>query len=182
MVFMVLTALFISLFTQPPQQSDTSIVEGFVRTAGTSLPIPGAEVNVFEASSNGRIQTITDADGHFRLAVQPGQYRVIATKQGFSSPAFRPIEPAPASIVTAFAGQRASMDFQLVPEGTVTGRVFDPEGRPMEGISVTLSRLGWTGTGQRKWFHVARRFCRTDGSRGEWPRRTHYRRRAFAAK
>jgi hypothetical protein len=55
----------------------------------------------------------------------------------------------PAMRITALAGQRASANFQLLPTGTVTGRVFDPEGRPMEGVSVTLSRLSWTGDGRR---------------------------------
>jgi len=59
------------------------------------------------------------------------------------------MEPAPTTTLTAFAGQRASVAFQLVPTSTITGRVFDAEGHLIEGASVMLSRLTWTGDGQR---------------------------------
>src|SRR6516162_2120863 len=136
MVFTVFASLIIALFTQ---QSDTALIEGFVRTAVTDLPIAGVGVNAIGASPAARVQGTTDADGRFRLVVTPGQYQVFATKQGYSSPVSRPLEPTLAMRITALAGQRASANFQLLPTGTVPGRVFDLEGRPMEGVSVTLS-------------------------------------------
>jgi hypothetical protein len=146
MVFTVFASLIVALFTQ---QSDTALIEGFVRTAVTDLPIAGVEVNAIGATPAVRVQGTTDGDGRFRLVVTPGQYQVFATKQGYSSPASRPLEPTPSTRITALAGQRTSANFQLLPTGTVTGRIFDPEGRPMEGVSVTLSRLSWTGDGRR---------------------------------
>jgi hypothetical protein len=146
MVFVVLASLFLALFTQQP---DTAVIEGLVRTAGTDLPIAGAEVNTLGATAADRVQGVTDAEGRFRLVVKPGQYQLVATKQGYSSPAARPLEPALATRITALAGQRAISNFQLLPTGTVTGRVFDPEGRPVEGVSVSLSRLTWTAEGRR---------------------------------
>jgi hypothetical protein len=146
MVLTVLTSLFIALLTQQP---DTAVIEGFVRTAGTDLPIAGADLNAFGATPADRVQGLTDAEGRFRLVVKPGQYQLVATKPGYSSPASRPTEPAPATRIAALAGQRVTANFQLLPTGTVTGRVFDPEGRPMEGVSVSLSRLTWTGEGRR---------------------------------
>jgi len=65
---MVLAALFISLFTQ---QSDTAIIDGVVRTAGTDVPIAGAEVNALPTTPGVRTQAITDAEGRFRLTVKP---------------------------------------------------------------------------------------------------------------
>jgi hypothetical protein len=146
MVFTVFASLIVALFAR---QSDTAVIEGFVRTAMTELPIAGVEVNAIAAPPAARVQVTTDADGRFRLVVRPGQYQVFATKQGYSSPVSRPLEPTTAMRITALAGQRASANFQLLPTGTVTGRVFDPEGRPMEGVSVALSRLSWTGDGRR---------------------------------
>ena len=65
---MVLAALFISLFTQ---QSDTAIIDGVVRTAGTDVPIAGAEVNALPTTPGVQTQAITDAEGRFRLTVKP---------------------------------------------------------------------------------------------------------------
>jgi hypothetical protein len=83
MGFTVLASLFVALFTQ---QSDTAVIEGFVRTAGTDLPIAGADVNAFGATAADRVQGLTDTEGRFRLVVKPGQYQLVATKQGYSSP------------------------------------------------------------------------------------------------
>jgi len=144
-VFAVI-ALLVSAFAQQP---DTAVIEGVVRASGTDAPIAGADVNAFPATSGERVQAVTDTGGRFRLLVRPDRYQVTVTKEGFSSPAYRPMEPAPPTTTTAFAGQRASVAFQLVPTSTITGRVFDPEGHLIEGASVMLSRLTWTGDGQR---------------------------------
>jgi hypothetical protein len=145
-VFTVLASLFVALFTQQPE---TAVIEGIVRTAATDIPIAGADVSTIGATPADRVQGFTDAGGRFRLVVQPGQYQVVATKQGYSSPGSRPNELTPSTRITVLAGQRATANLQLLPTGTVTGRVFDPEGRPMEGVTVSLSRLTWTGEGRR---------------------------------
>lgn len=140
----ILAALFVSLLVQ---QSDTAFIDGIVRTPA-NLPISGAEVNAFDLSGT-RTRAITDPEGRFHLAVRPGRYRLTAAKQGFSSRDFPPSEVLPPSTVAVFSGQHVSVTLELLPTAVITGRVFDPEGRPMEGVSVSLSRLAWNGNGQR---------------------------------
>lgn len=146
MVFTIIGSLFMSLFLQ---QSNNAVIEGTVRAAGTDAPVAGANVFAFSGASRSQAQGQTDAEGRFQLAVQPGQYQVTASKQGFSAPNQRPTEAPPAATVTAYAGQRTALALQLLPTGTITGRVFDPEGRVVEGATVTLSSLRWTAEGQR---------------------------------
>jgi len=146
MVFTIIASLFMSLFLQ---QSDSATIEGVVGAAGTDAPVAGANVLAFSSASGSRAQAETDAEGRFRLVVQPGRYQVTASKQGFSAPNYRPTEAPPATTVTTYAGQRTPLALQLIPTGTITGRVFDPQGRVVEGASVTLSRLAWSVEGQR---------------------------------
>jgi hypothetical protein len=145
-VLTFIASVLISLFLQ---QTDTAIIEGVVRASGTEAPVAGADVLAFTSSALGRAQAVTDPEGRFRLVVKPDLYQVIVSKQGFSSPTYRPMEPMPSTNVTAIAGQRTSLSFHLVPTSAITGRVFDPEGRLVEGASVALSRLTWTAEGKR---------------------------------
>jgi hypothetical protein len=141
-----MASLILSLFVQ---QTDLGTIEGVVRASGTNAPVAGAGVAAFSGTPGVRVQGVTDAEGRFQLLVKPDRYQVIVTKQGFSSPLYRPTEPTPPTYVTALAGRHVSVEFQLVPTSAITGRVFDPEGRLVEGASVALSRLTWTGDGQR---------------------------------
>jgi protocatechuate 3,4-dioxygenase beta subunit len=160
-----MASLILSLFVQ---QTDLGTIEGVVRSSGTNAPVAGAAVGALSSTPGVRVQGVTDAEGRFRLLVKPDRYQVVVTKQGFSSPLYRPNEPTPPTYVTAVAGRAVSVDLQLVPTSAITGRVFDPEGRLVEGASVALSRLTWTGEGQRMLISFGLRASGTTNDLGEY--------------
>jgi hypothetical protein len=142
---------FLFLFLSSPQ-SDKAVIEGIVRAANADTPLSGVQVTAFSATVGGsQVSATTNADGRFTLTLNPGQYRMIASRQGFVNQEYgQRSSTGLGTTIAVAAGQRyANAIFELMPTGTITGRVFDPEGRTMEGATVTLSRLSWTVEGKR---------------------------------
>src|SRR5262245_21957340 len=137
------------------QQSQKAVIAGVVLTAGADTPIAGVQVGAYPVGSGAAVQATTNAEGRFSMSVDPGQYRLSATRQGFVPQRLRS-NVLPGPVLTLAAGQRFSeAALRLVPTGTITGRIFDPEGRIMEGVSVSLSQLTWTADGRRMLQSVA---------------------------
>src|SRR5215510_13151673 len=67
------------------QSSGTASLEGIVIRTGTSTPISRARVTLsITQGSAATLTAITDAGGKFVFpAVQPGQYRLIANREGY---------------------------------------------------------------------------------------------------
>jgi Carboxypeptidase regulatory-like domain len=142
---------FLFLFLSSPQ-AGKAVIEGIVRASGADAPLAGVQITAFSAFGGGTsVSATTNADGRFTLTLNPGEYRMIASRPGFVNQEYGQRSPTgPGTMIAVAAGQRyANAIFQLTPTGTITGRVFDPEGRTMEGATVTLSRLSWTPGGQR---------------------------------
>jgi hypothetical protein len=141
---------FLFLLLSSPQ-TEKAVIDGIVRTAGTDAPVPGAQVAAFPVTGGSPVQATANAEGRFTLSLNPGQYRMNASRQGFVAQEYGQRSAAgPGTVIAVAAGQRyANAIFALTPTGTITGRVFDPEGRTMEGVTVSLSRMSWTPGGQR---------------------------------
>jgi len=81
-------ALAALLVTSPAAAAQTratpGTIDGYVTTQGKTIPLGGAQV-VVRNGLNDEIGTVlTEADGHFRIAVLPdGRYRVAVTLAGF---------------------------------------------------------------------------------------------------
>lgn len=69
----------------PPAAPKVGNLGGWLRIAGTNVPLAGAEVVV--TTPDGReLRAVTDADGHWELTgLPPGQYRVRALAEGFQT-------------------------------------------------------------------------------------------------
>ena len=146
--------LLSSLVAQSPSTIPTekAIVDGIVRTVGTGLPLDGVDV-LASGQSDGRSVSVSvksSREGRFSLALDPGVYRFSAIRTGFVTLAYgQRGEGNFGVLVTVTAGQRLSdIDFQLAPTGTILGRIYDPDGKPMEGIAVSIVRRSWAADGR----------------------------------
>lgn len=126
-----------------PQRVDpmTGTIKGMVTAADTGAPLRGAEVRLSSRGSYNRLVT-TDSDGLFNLRDLPsGEYRLTASRSGFTSLLFgqrRPLE-APTSINLA-EGATFTANLALVRGGAIHGRVIDRYGDPIAGTRVQVLR------------------------------------------
>lgn len=124
------------------QPQNGSPVEGQILNSVTHAGISGIKVMVSSAYRQLIYETTTDADGRFHIPlVAPGDYSIV-----FATRDYLPLPSSdPASQIFHVADMTAPVHFQeeLTPFGTITGRVFDGEGRPAPGVQIeTLQARG----------------------------------------
>src|SRR5262249_35285439 len=73
------------LLIQQPQSQETGVIQGFVTRIGTGDPVARAKVTL---TTDGRpavsMSATTDGGGKFVITnVQPGRYRLFATRDGY---------------------------------------------------------------------------------------------------
>jgi hypothetical protein len=126
----------------------TATVRGRVlSTDGRSLP--RADVNLIARRPLGSRGASTDADGAFEFTDLPaGQYRVIASKFGFTPIAsatpglgFASIIEGGRDIDVADGRTYEKTDVTLRRWGTLTGRIADELGEPLQGVTVQLLHI-----------------------------------------
>lgn len=123
----------------PGQQAPTSgSVEGIVINGSTGAGIAGASISI-SGPRPPRYQATSDSSGHFKIeGITPGSYRTSATRDGFAQP-----QPS-LGLFTMFplvieaSSTPVKLDFKLSPLVTVTGRVLDPDGKPLKGATVAF--------------------------------------------
>lgn len=110
----------------------------FTVVDGTGQPIPGVEVAIMSgycASMCGCNQQTTSADGKVTFAqLGLGSTMAKALRRGVTS-----IDVATGTATILRDGTTAFGVLQFLGEGIVTGKVLDPDGRPVHGASVELS-------------------------------------------
>lgn len=101
-------------------------------TDSSGAGVQSAAVN-FTSTDGQNYSTQTDSNGNYTLgSVSPATYTGTATKTGFTS-------QTPAPVVIA-SNTPVVVNFVLQPgPGTLTGRVLDPSGNPINGASVFVS-------------------------------------------
>ncbi|MDF9745116.1 carboxypeptidase regulatory-like domain-containing protein [Natrinema salsiterrestre] len=100
-------------------------VEGTVTDADDE-PIAGASVTV------GDQETTTDENGTYSLELEPGEYTLAVSAEGYVDAS---------ETVTVEAGATATADVTLEPvptDGTLEGTVTDTDGEPIAGATVTV--------------------------------------------
>ncbi len=138
---------------QPVRPEDRGSIQGFVVKLGTGEPV-GKAIVTLSPFSGGRAQTYsatTNSGGQFAFQnLEPGQYRLTATRNGYVRSEYGarspnksglPINLAPAQRLTQVA-------LQIMPAGTITGRVFDRDGEPLANVNVQALKYSYQ-EGQR---------------------------------
>jgi Carboxypeptidase regulatory-like domain len=138
---MLVGILMFALLPQGPQSpSAPGSVEGVVRNAETREPIADVEVSLAE-NFDARGPTVrTDLNGRFVLNnVAPNKYTVIRQRFGYFTPKevewwqeHPRVEVGPSQRVTGVV-------LELIPGGTISGRVLDAKGEPVAGIAVVAA-------------------------------------------
>jgi hypothetical protein len=139
---MKLLVLIAALLLQTPAPRGS--VAGTVIVAGTSAPIADAEVAI--VTPDGVLEATTDASGRFALDNVPvGRQTVLIRADGFF------VEPTTPNIpfltraevpvnVAAGAAPIAIPNVSMVRGGTISGRVVDPQGKPLPFVRVQALR------------------------------------------
>jgi hypothetical protein len=127
---------------------ETCTVSGMVVSKMDGTPLKGA--TVWLGSDENREQTIatvTAADGRFELRNVPaGHYSLTVHRNGYVDAQYGQKKPNdPGSKLTLRPGQKLlDLVFKLGRTAVITGRVFDEDGEPMQGIRVHAVRDAYT--------------------------------------
>lgn len=119
--------------TRPPA---TGSVEGRVTNSQTADGVAGATLSLSRrptpSAPAGTVRpTTSQSDGSFRFeGVENGRFLITAVRSGFSG-----IDaPVAFQFISVGAGQQITgVALQLVPQGSISGRVLDEDGNPVGG-------------------------------------------------
>jgi len=137
------------------------LVEGTVTNKLSSTPVKGAHV-IYTRIASGRdpaaspISRDTDIQGHFHLELKPGSYRLWVEREGFARQSYGSSVPeGTGTILTVSSGQELhDLAFRITPLGALSGRVFDQDGDPLQGVGIQVLRVSYS-SGIRQLFPVA---------------------------
>src|SRR5262245_21432574 len=143
---------------QPQQQQlarpqDRGSISGYIVRMGTGDPLSKSTVTItaLNAPRNQSYTTTTTTGGQFSFQnLEPGQYRLAATRGGYVRMEYGARSPnRPGLPITLSPGQRlTNIILQLMPAGTITGRVFDRDGEPLANVNVEALKYSYQ-EGQR---------------------------------
>jgi hypothetical protein len=129
---------------RPETKEETCTVSGMVVRKMDGAPLKGATVWLGSDENRERtIATTTAADGRFELKNLPaGHYTLTVHRNGYVDAQYGQKKPNdPGSTLTLRSGQKlVDLVFKLGRTGVITGRVFDEDGEPMQGIRVHALR------------------------------------------
>jgi protocatechuate 3,4-dioxygenase beta subunit len=152
-----------SLSAQPAQDSAANAAPRTARLEGQVLSQTGEPLRKAtlwlkpyygDHSSNPVSYTdTTDGAGKFVFeGVLPGRYTLSAERTGFLPQDYGARGAAtgsPGSVLTLTAGEiMKDLNFKLIPQGVITGRVTDADGDPMPGVQVSVTQT-YHARGQR---------------------------------
>ena len=130
--------------TQPPRADEKpASVEGEVRNMITGLPVERAHVSLRRYVNGGwdRYGAQTNADGKFSiLGIPAGNYQVTLDRVGYVVPA----EVTRGQMTLRADEKKSNYKVKLIPVGSISGRVLDADGAPLEGLSVEAEFAGRT--------------------------------------
>src|SRR5215475_14575187 len=138
---------------QQVQPQDRGSIAGHIVKMGTGEPLSKAVVTI-SAYNSGRAQTYTattSASGQFAFQnLEPGQYRLSASRNGYVRMEYGARSPnRPGLPIGLNAGQRiGDVILQLMPAGTISGRVFDRDGESLANVNVEALKYSYQ-EGQR---------------------------------
>ncbi len=190
--FLFWTVLLAQAFGLPPQvpgpfeagqdaSEASATVQGVVTRVGSGVPIgratvylervanPNLTIAILNSMGN-RSQlpsATTDAGGNFVIdGIEPGEYRILASRNGFVRQQHGETGPAtPGTPVELISGQAFEASFQMVPAGTIAGRIYDVFGEPVPYVTVSAMQPRVRPDGQEAFAAVQ---TDTTNDRGEY--------------
>jgi hypothetical protein len=128
-----------------------------VAIMASPAPAAGAATNFLAGNRPTQIARETDEQGRFSFpGLDSGQYRLTAERQGFLRQSWGARKYSGGSTpVTVGDGQNVkAIDFRLMPQGVIIGKVLDEDGEPMAGVQVRAQR-GFVRNGVKVWNTMA---------------------------
>ena len=128
--------------TQPPPADEKpASVTGEVRNSVSGMPIERAHVGLRRFNNGGweKYGAMTNADGKFTITGIPAaSYQVTLDRVGFVAP----LEVTRNQLALKAGEKKDNFQVKLVPVGTISGRVLDADGQPVDAISVQAEQGG----------------------------------------
>jgi hypothetical protein len=156
-----LLVLLIGLLPRAFSSEPAALVEGAVTNKITGAPVKGAHVIYTRIASGADpaaspISRDTDIQGRFHLELTAGQYRLWVEREGFARQSYGSSVPeGTGSLLTVSSGQELrDLAFRITPLGALSGRVFDQDGDPLEGVGIQVLRVSYA-SGMRQLIPVA---------------------------
>ena len=148
MNFLCMALAFVLLQTATPPQSAS--ISGIVVEAGTGNPIANATVVILSSSGSPPVSTTTRRDGTFSLTnLKPGSGGITTSAPGYVS-AVHPVSGAGSPLVWTGNQALANIRIEMLPTGTVAGRVVNRQGDPIANIAVQAVQLS-SQNGHKVW-------------------------------
>jgi hypothetical protein len=135
---------------QPPvKPEERCTIEGTVTATATGEPLRKANL-ILRRTNPGpgggqsmSYAAVSDASGHFTIAdIDPGKYFLMVARSGFVSQQYGAKSPNQAgTTLTLDKSQKLKdINFKLIAQGVVAGRVLDEDGDPVQNVFVQVMR------------------------------------------
>ena len=123
--------------TQPPPADEKpASVEGEVRNSVSGMPVERAHISLRRYNNGGwdKYGALSNAEGKFKITGIPAAsgYQVTLDRVGFVAP----LEVTRNAMTLRPDEKKDNFKVKLVPVGTISGRVLDADGQPVDAITV----------------------------------------------
>ncbi|MGR6317557.1 carboxypeptidase regulatory-like domain-containing protein [Micromonospora soli] len=131
----------------PAQAADTGSITGQLTDGGAA--VTGGSVYLYGDDVDHTDYAWLDDQGHYAFdAVPPGRYRVNFEAWGHPTQyAYGKTDWSSANLITVTAGGTTVVDDELLPVGTLTGRLVDRTGAPVQFASVGAEAVDYSSFG-----------------------------------
>lgn len=140
---------------QPKTDEETCTVSGTVFRKADGVPLKNALVQLLmDNDRDHAIATRSTLDGKFLLQNLPCEkYSMMVSRNGYVTSKYGQKKPSdPGTRFSLRPGQKMEgLVFYLDRAAVITGRVFDEDGEPMPGVTVTTLRQGFLQGRKRLW-------------------------------
>jgi len=143
---LLIIAITASAVAQEATTAAPARLEGIILSSTDNQPLKKATVVAAPEEAEGLEQaesmksTTTNDQGRFALALKPGRYRVMVSRNGYLDQEYGGAAGNNSVPVTLLAAQTLSITVRLVPTAVVHGHVSDEEGEPLSGAMVSVAR------------------------------------------
>lgn len=130
-----------TVVTAPTSLTTTLELQGRLEgtlTDADGVAVPWSNITVVDTSGAEVANSYTDDAGNWSTLVRPGDYKVHFSGYPINQWAFGAMDEAAAAVLTVTPGGTTRADNRLLPVTTISGRVTDASGHPLENICANL--------------------------------------------